>query len=417
MAIKSTAISDSLYQKAKNMIAGAANGAPQILNHAKASLFIERGSGSRLYDADGNEYVDMCRSSGSLILGHANHDVIEAVSRAVADGLSAGTYHRKEIEIAELILSGLSEFDSVRFFNGATDASSTALRQAMRFTGRDLIVIFDGGRNQPGDFKGARSNRDILNGNMLSGEFIWAQYDDEDSFERLLKNYSDRIAAVLVEPLPAENGLLVQRKEFLKFVRELTWKSGAILIFNETVSAFRIHFGGYYQLINIVPDIVILGNNISNGMSVGAIVGLDSVMRLLTVQEYPTATANPVALSAGVAVLNQLISGDVYGKLDRLGRKFASLLKECKIPYANFQQVGSILWPHLDTGEFPRIPRKISPVSLTRFNRMYRGILKNGFFVSSSAYDPMFFSGSHCEEDIERFVSVIVNELSKMESV
>jgi glutamate-1-semialdehyde 2,1-aminomutase len=407
MTIKTTkysAVSESLFQKSKNVFAGVGN-SPHP-EYANESFFLERGSGSRLYDTDGKEYVDML-SMGSLILGHANQKVIEAVSKAIRDGLPCGTCHKKENELAEIILSGLPEFDSIRFLNSTADASLTAIKQAKLFTRRNLIVRFAGG-------PGSEPNNDCL-----SNEIITAGYDDEDAFESVIKKYSDRIAAVYIDPLPANYGLLVQRKEFLKFVRELTWRNGSLLIFDEMNSSFRIHFGGYYHLLNIVPDIVVLGNIIGNGMSLGVIAGLDSVMRLLTANGYSgdLSYANPIALYAGIAVLDQLTSGDIYGKLDSLGRKFALLLKESKIPYANFQQVGSILWPHLDTGELPRIPQRISPVSVKRFNSIHCGMIKRGFFISSSAYDPIFLSSTHSEEDIECFVAAIIDELTQMESV
>jgi len=394
-------VSGALFQKTKNVIAGAGN-SPQC-NYAKDSFFLLRGSGSRLYDTEGKEYVDMW-SMGSIILGHANQKVVEAVSKAIGDGLPCGTCQRKEIELAELILNALPEYDSVRFFNSTADASLAAIKQAKLFTKRDLIIKF---ATSPAD------------GSNSSNEIITAQYDDEGAFESLIKKHSDRIAAVLIEPLPANYGLLLQRKEFLKFVRELTWRNGSLLIFDELSSALRIHFGGYYHLLNIVPDIIVMGNIIGNGMSIGVIAGLDSVMRLMTTNCYSfnSSFANPVVLYAGIAVMEQLTSGDIYGKLDSLGRKFALLLKESKIPYAKFQQAGSILWLHLDMGELPRIPQRISSVAVKRFNKFYCGLLKRGFFISSSAYDPIFLSSTHSEQDVERFAFAIIDELTQMESV
>jgi glutamate-1-semialdehyde 2,1-aminomutase len=343
----------------------------------------------------------------SIILGHANEKVVEAVRKAIVDGLPCGVCQKKEIELAGLILDALPEFDSVRFFNGSTDASLAAMKQAKLFTKRELIIKF------------ATVPEDGSNGDNLSNEIIAAQYDDEEAFERLIKRYSGRIATVFIDPLPANYGLLQQRKEFLKFVRELTWRNGSLLIFDELSSALRIHFGGYYHLLNIVPDMVVSGNIIGNGLSIGVIAGLDSVMGHMVTNGYSlkTSFADPVALYAGIAVMQQLTSGDIYGKLDSLGRKFALLLRESKIPYANFQQAGSILWLHLDTGELPRTPQRISPVAVKRFNKLFCGLIKRGFVISSSAYDPIFLSSAHSEQDVERFAFAIIDELTQMESV
>lgn len=422
--------SKQLFAKAITLIPGGVNSPVRAFKHVGGTpVFFERAAGSRVTDADGNSYVDYCQSWGPLILGHAHPQVVEAVARAAKDGLSYGACHRREIEIAELILSGFKGFDRVRLMSSGTEAVMTALRIARGLTGRDLVMKFEGGYHGHYDGMLVKAGSGLATQGLASSAGIPADiarttlvapFDSEEAVESLFKQYRDKIAAVIIEPLPANNGLLVQRKEFLEFIREITKTHGSMLVFDEVISGFRLHFGGYAHKVGIEPDLITLGKVIGGGMPVGAVVGKAEAMDALSpvgpVYQAGTLSGNPVSLAAGLATLRLLADGRVYEKLDLLGKHFEEALEKAALPHARAHRTGSIVWLYLDEGRFPRKPDEISGRAIERFKNIYWRLLEDGYYLPPSAFEVLFISSAHSSDEMEGLALSVARNLRQSQS-
>ncbi|MDR0306551.1 MAG: glutamate-1-semialdehyde 2,1-aminomutase [Chitinispirillales bacterium] len=415
------------FAKAASMIPGGVNSPVRAFKSVGGTpVFLSKAKGSRFWDVDGNEFVDFCQSWGPLILGHADERVVEAVQTAARSGLSFGACHEGEIRMAELILSAMNDFDRVRLMSSGTEAVMTALRLARGATGRDLIVKFQGGYHGHSDSMLVKAGSGLVTGgeadsrgvpSEVAAQTIVTSFDDEEGVDAVFSRYGDRIAAVIIEPLPANNGLLVQRQEFLQFLRDITLKFGALLIFDEVISGFRLRFGGYYQIAGVIPDLVTLGKIIGGGMPVGALVGRRDLMENLAPQggvyQAGTLSGNPVSLAAGIETLRILSEETVYTRLEMNGQKFASLLKGANIPALRLQRAGSILWLYLDDCDLPRRTDMISGLAMQRYKEIFRPVLERGFYLPPSPYEVMFLSASHSELELTEFADVIIGQLQK----
>jgi len=418
----------ALFSKACSLIPGGVNSPVRAFKSVGGTpVFFKRALGAEVWDEDGNKYLDFCQSWGPLILGHAHPRVVEAVCEAASAGLSYGACHKREIDLVELILLGCPGFDMVRLVNSGTEAVMTALRLARGASGRDLVVKFAGGYHGHSDALLVKAGSGLVTAGVadsagipasVAATTIVANFDDVEGLERLFEKQGDRIAAVIIEPLPANNGLLIQRKEFLARLRELTQLHGAFLIFDEVISGFRLHFGGYYSLLGITPDIVTLGKIIGGGMPVGAIVGTRVVMSHLApigpVYQAGTLSGNPVSLAAGIATLNVLKNEAPYGDLESLGAHFMTYLQKNGLRNAEAIRVGSIIWPYFDNGDKPRRPDRISPNAVKRYNAIYWKMLEAGYYLPPSAYEVLFLSAAHTREHIEGLANALVDCLNTM---
>ena len=409
------------FAKAYSMIPGGVNSPVRAFKSVGGTpVFLSKAKGSRFWDIDGNEYIDFCQSWGPLVLGHADERVVEAVRSAAYNGLSFGACHEGEILMAELILSAMKDFNCVRLVNSGTEAVMTALRLARGATSRDLIVKFEGGYHGHSDSMLVKAGSGLVTfgeadssgiPKEIACQTIVAPFDDEDKAADIFKMYGSRIAAVIIEPLPANNGLLVQRREFLQYLREITQINGSLLIFDEVISGFRFNFGGYYQTIDVIPDLVTLGKVIGGGMPIGALAGPREIMKNLapegSVYQAGTLSGNPVSLAAGIETLKILSDKSVYKKLEALGQKFASLLEAANIPSLRFQRAGSILWLYLDERELPKKPAEISSAAMERYKALYWPLLERGFYLPPSPYEVMFLSVCHNEHELTKFADTL----------
>ncbi|MFH1436022.1 MAG: glutamate-1-semialdehyde 2,1-aminomutase [Pseudomonadota bacterium] len=339
---------------------------------------------------------------------------MEAVRSAAGRGLSFGACHEREIELAGLILEGFPGLDMVRVVSSGTEAVMTALRLARGVTKRELIVKFEGCYHGHSDGLLVKSGSGLVTFGISSSDGIpeavasttvVLPLDDEAAVEEAFKNVGSRIAAVVIEPLPANNGMLVQRPGFLNFLRDITAREGALLIFDEVISGFRLSYGGYGQSLGIEADIVTLGKAIGGGMPVGAIAAKRGVMEKLaptgSVYQAGTLSGNPVSMAAGIATLKKLKGTAPYGELDRRGALFESSMK---FPGLCVRQ-GSIIWLNLAGGEAPRKASDINPGSVEKFNGLYWDMLEGGYYIPPSAYEVMFLSTAHGDDDIKAFAS------------
>jgi len=423
--------SRDLFNKALTLIPGGVNSPVRAFNQVGGSpIFFECAIGSRFADADGNTYVDFCQSWGPLILGHAHPQVVEAVARAAKDGLSYGACHHREVEFAELILSGFKGFDRVRLTSSGTEAVMTALRIARGITGRDLIVKFEGGYHGHYDGMLTKAGSGLATHGLASSAGVpldiarmtlVASFDDEEIIRSLFRAFGKRIAAVIIEPMPANNGLLIQRKRFLELLRDITEESGALLIFDEVISGFRLNFGGYAKIVGIQPDLVTLGKIIGGGMPVGAVVGrahtMDALAPMGAIYQAGTLSGNPISLAAGLATLRQLTAESIYADLESLGNQFEVALNKGGLPYARVQRAGSVLWLYLDESPLPRRPEMISPKAVERFTRIYWNLINDGYYLPPSAYEVLFISAAHSVEDVEGLARSINRNLPNAEDL
>lgn len=420
--------SKQLFEKAINLIPGGVNSPVRAFMHVGGTpIFIKTAFGSRVIDVDGNEYIDFCQSWGPLILGHSHPAVIQDVIKAAADGLSYGTCHKRELELAELILSAFNNFERVRIVNSGTEAVMTALRIARGVTNRELVLKFEGGYHGHFDGMLVKAGSGLATLGIASSDgipeniaktTIVAHFDDENEVQEIFKKHGHKIAAVIIEPLPANNGLLVQRKEFLQFLRDITQKYGSLLIFDEVISGFRLHYGGYYQIIKIIPDLVTLGKIIGGGMPIGAIVGRASEMDCLSpvgnIYQAGTLSGNPISLASGISTLKILQSEPVYDKLESFGSLFAELLEKSDNPYAKVQHVGSIIWFYFDLGDFPRRPKNITNKAIERYKQIYWKLVEAGYYLPPSAFEVLFISSAHTQEELKGLAKCVIEELDRL---
>ena len=424
-----TPISEQLYAEACTCIPGGVNSPVRAFRQVGGTpVYFQSGQGSRVIDVDGNSYVDFCQSWGPLILGHANPKVVAAVQEAAPQGLSYGACHKGEIEIAKMILEGFDGYDRVRLVSSGTEAVMTALRIARGVTGRNLVLKFEGGYH--GHFDGMlvkagsglathaiASSKGIPQG--IAESTLVAPLGDEEAVKAHFETYGNDIAAIIIEPMPANNGLLLQRTEFLQFLRDITKAHGALLIFDEVISGFRLRYGGFGQSLGIVPDMVTLGKIIGGGMPVGAIVGtaehLDKLSPLGAIYQAGTLSGNPVSLAAGIATLKILRDESPYQRLEALGALFEETLKKSELPAARARRMGSIVWPYFDTPAFPSRADAISEVAMKRFTAMYWPLLEAGYYLPPSSYEVLFISAAHSEDDVRGLAQTMASLLREAE--
>ena len=420
--------SKQMYDRACNLIPGGVNSPVRAFRSVGGTpVYFSTASGSRFTDVDGNEYVDFCQSWGPLILGHARPEVVQAAREAAGRGLSYGACHPAELELAELVLAAFPGFDRVRAVSSGTEAVMTALRIARGATGRDMVVKFEGGYHGHFDGMLVKAGSGLATFATASSHGIpediarttlVASLDDEDSVKELFERHGSRIAAVIIEPMPANNGLLLQRTEFLQFLRDITSRHDSLLVFDEVISGFRLQFGGFGQLAGVTPDLVTLGKIIGGGMPVGAIVGKAATMDLLSplggVYQAGTLSGNPVSVAAGAATLKILQAEQPYERLHRLGQVLQDTLAEAGRADIRAVRQGSIAWLYLAEGEFPRAPGGIAPAVTERFNAIYGRLLESGYYLPPSAVEVLFISAAHTEEEVRGLARTVVEQLGAL---
>ncbi|RLB59386.1 MAG: aspartate aminotransferase family protein [Deltaproteobacteria bacterium] len=418
-----TVKSQELYERACQLMPGGVSSPVRAFRSVGGKpIFFARAAGANFWDEDGNRYTDYCQSWGPLILGHAHPRVVEAVSRAAAEGLSFGACSRREIELAELILAAFPGQDMVRFVSSGTEAVMTAIRLARGATGRERILKFAGGYHGHGDSLLVKAGSGLVTFGVsssagvpadLAAHTLVAPFDDEAALEEIFAGQGSQLAAAIVEPLPANNGLLEQRPEWLRRLRQLCTRHGALLICDEVISGFRLRYGGYADSRGVEADLVTLGKIIGGGMPVGAVCGRRELMQRLApvgdVYQAGTLSGNPVAMAAGRATLELLRDGRVYDELERLGQLLDDSLQEAarKIDWLHWRRVGSVFWLHLAPGPLPRRADAIRPEAAERYSGLHARLLDEGIYLAPSAYEVAFLAAAHQRSDIERLAGAV----------
>ncbi|MFT3708822.1 MAG: glutamate-1-semialdehyde 2,1-aminomutase [Archangium sp.] len=411
--------SERLFSRARTLMPGGVSSPVRAFGSVGGTpRYMTRGEGSAVFDEDGRRYVDFCMAWGPLILGHANAAVVEAVQRTAVDGLAFGTCHRNEVALAELVLEAFKPADRVRFVVSGTEAVLTAIRLARAHTSRRLLLKFSGCYHGHADSMLVKAGSGVATLGLAESEGVTVAQDtlvaplgDIEALEAIFRQYGSQIAAALIEPLPANNGLLIQERRFLERLRTITREHGALLVFDEVISGFRFGFHGFVKN-EIEPDLTTLGKIVGGGLPVGAIVArgeiLDRLAPLGKTYQAGTMAGNPVALAAGIATLTQLRTGEPYSKLDVLGRTLDERFAASGKKNLRLLRVGSLFWPYYDpTGPIPTQAERISPDAVAQFKSRYTRWLDLGIYLPPSAYEVGFLSSAHTTEDIERLVSAL----------
>lgn len=416
--------SAELFEKAKNYFPGGVNSPVRAFKSVYGTpLFIERGDKARIWDADGNEFIDYCCSWGPLILGHNHDKVREAVAQQLDKGLSFGAPTRLENELAELILTNNQYIEKIRFVSSGTEAVMSAIRLARGYTKRDKIVKFEGCYHGHSDSLLVKAGSGLVTFGETSSagvpkafadETIVIALNDKQALEEVFSSFSNQIAAVIIEGIPANNGLLIQDKDYIHFLRQITQEHGTLLIFDEVITGFRLGFEGAARYYNIQPDIITYGKIIGGGMPVGAYGASKELMAHISpdggVYQAGTLSGNPVAMSAGIAALRVLAEPDFYTRQEQKTQGFVDAIRayiERKNYAVQIFTVGSIFWFAFTNQKSIKRADEIDPLSMEKYKVMHRSLLNQGIYFGPSGYEVGFISSAHTQDDLEQTIETI----------
>lgn len=407
--------SEDLFDRARRVTPGGVHSPVRAFKQVGGTpLFIASASGAELTDVDGRRYVDFCMAFGPMILGHGDPIVRAAVTKAVDKGWSFGAAERTSLELAELITANVGWIDTVRFVNSGTEAVMSAIRLARASTGRDKVLKFDGCYHGHADAMLIRAGSGLAGTakpdsagvpESVSRDTLVAPLNDATAIATIFAAHGKEIAAAIIEPVPANHGLLPQTEAFLTTLASLCRKHGALLIFDEVITGFRLGFGGYAETSGIEPDIVTWGKIIGGGFPVGAFAAKRHIMDLVAplgpVYQAGTLNANPVAMTAGLATLRRLLDGEIYGHLETLGQALDETMRP--IDKLTLQRRGSLFWLASASAEATiRAPDQISEETARAFPDMFRALLDAGIYFPPSPFEVGFLSAAHDESHIEQ---------------
>lgn len=408
--------SQALFERAVKVMPGGVNSPVRAFRSVGMSpLFIRSAKGNRIYDVDGNEYIDYVGSWGPMVIEHADSDVLEAIRNEARKGLSFGACTELEVEMAELITANVPHIEMIRMANSGTEAVMSALRTARGFTGRDKIIKFEGCYHGHSDALLVKAGSGAMTfGNPNSagvtkgaaGDTLIAEYNNLESVNNLFDSNPGEIACIVVEPVAANMGVVPPREGFLEGLRDLCTKNGALLIIDEVITGFRLAFTGACGVMGIQPDLVTYGKIIGGGMPVGAFGGRREVMEAVSpvgsVYQAGTLSGNPIAMIAGLVTLKKLLaSPEIYDNINRLGEELAFGLREITDNTVN--QYGSLV-TMFNTTKPVKSYDDAAASDTEKFGEVFRRLLENGVYVGPSQFESMFISSAFCDEDIQKTV-------------
>ncbi|WP_343568697.1 glutamate-1-semialdehyde 2,1-aminomutase [Sphingobacterium sp.] len=430
----SRAKSAELFEKAKQYFPGGVNSPVRAFKSVYGTpLFIERGDKAHLWDADGNEFIDFCCSWGPLILGHNNDQVREAVAAQLGKGLSFGAPTALENQLAELIIENNRFIEKIRFVSSGTEAVMSAIRLARGYTKRDKIIKFDGCYHGHSDSLLVKAGSGLVTFGETSSagvpkafadETIVIELNDKQALEAAFAEFKDQIAAVIIEGIPANNGLLLQSKEYVHFLRNITKEHGAMLIMDEVITGFRIGFEGASAYYDVQPDIITYGKIIGGGMPVGAYGASKELMACISpdgaVYQAGTLSGNPVAMAAGIAALGILAQKDFYTNLNAKTEAFVDDMRTYiaeKGYKVQLFHVASIFWFAFTEQQEIKKASEIDPKSMESYKIMHRELLNRGVYFGPSGYEVGFVSDAHTAADLDQAKKHIFDALDIVFSV
>ena len=422
--------SEEVFRRACDVLVGGVNSPVRAFRAVGGEpIVVDSASGARLWDADSNEYIDYVCSWGALILGHAHPKVVQAVADQARRGTSYGMPTELEGELATRIRNALPSCEKIRFVSSGTEATMSAVRLARAATGRDLIIKFEGCYHGHSDSFLSEAGSGLATLGIaacpgvpqaLAELTLNAPYNNAAAVEKLFEVYRDKIAAIIVEPVAANMGVVPPKPGFLQALRDLASRHGALLIFDEVITGFRLCYGGAQTVFGVTPDLTTLGKIIGGGLPVAAFGGrrdlMDRLAPLGPVYQAGTLSGNPLAMSAGIATLNSLAAAGFYESLEarskRLGEGIATAIRETGAS-AKPVRVGSLL-----TLFFSREPvadyAAAKKCDTRRFASFFRAMLDRGVFLAPSQFEALFVSAAHTDEDVDRTVAAVRESLTEI---
>jgi len=414
--------SEALFRRALKVMVGGVNSPVRAFKSVGGGpLFISRGKGSRIWDADGNLYTDLVCSWGAILLGHADRDVIKASRSAILNGSSFGAPTKNELELAEKISSSIKSAEKVRLVNSGTEAVMTAIRLARGFSKRKLIVKFEGNYHGHSDVVLSKAGSGLATLGMPSSagvpegcvsDTITLTYNDSNAFENFMDVEGRRVAAVIVEPVAGNMGVVPAEREFLLNLRKKCDENSCVLIFDEVISGFRVSFRGAQGLYNIYPDLTVLGKIIGGGFPIGAVAGRTETMKYLApegpVYQAGTLAGNPVAAAAGLAVLSKLDKG-TYIRLENYGNKIESSIRTAANRYGidiTVNRIGS-MFSTFFTAESVKNFNDVLRSRKELYTPFFWSMLENGIYSPPSPYESCFLTTKHDATDLKRLNSAL----------
>ena len=422
-------LSEQLYNQACSLMPGGVNSPVRAFRAVGGTpLYFQRGNGSKLIDVNGNEYIDFVSSWGAIIAGHANHVINKAIGEAAANGTSFGAPHEGEIRLAKQVIERVPSVERIRFVNSGTEAALAVVRLSRAATGRSKIIKFEGNYHGAIDSLLAKAGSGIATFGLpdsagvpkeAAGGTLTARYNDIEDIQNIFDSNLGEIAAVIVEPVAGNMGLIPPEPGFLSTLRRLCTDNGALLILDEVMTGFRVGFGGATELYNAEPDLLMMGKVIGGGLPVGAYGGKKELMELVAplgpMYQAGTLSGNPLAMAAGSAALEQL-TPEAYAKLEQIGArlevglKTVLMAKGCR---ASVQRVGSMISvfftesPVHNFGEANKSDKAL-------YGRLFHALLRRGVYLPPSALESWFLNLAHTESDIDNTVNAFNDALTEV---
>ncbi|MEM3810669.1 MAG: glutamate-1-semialdehyde 2,1-aminomutase [Conexivisphaerales archaeon] len=423
--------SKMLFNRALRVMVGGVNSPVRAFKGVGGTpLFIERGKGSRIWDADGNKFTDFTCSWGAILLGHSHPEVIRASRNAINNGSSFGAPTLAELQLAEVISERVKTAEMVRLVNSGTEAAMTAIRLSRGYTNKKIIVKFEGNYHGHSDIVLSKAGSGLATLGMPSSagvteecvsDTVTLKYNDVEAFESFIDENGSRVAAVIVEPIAGNMGVIPADTAFLSSLRKKCDQSSCVLIFDEVITGFRVSREGAQGLYGIYPDLSVFGKVIGGGFPIGAVAGRSDIMKHLApegpVYQAGTLAGNPVAAAAGLTVLSHLDNG-FYKKLEEYGKNIENLIKSAarnnKIEIT-VNRVGSMFSPFFTASAIKNF-NDVLNTKKELYPRFFWSLIKNGIYAPPSPYESYFFTSSHSELDAERFGHAINNAFEDLKN-
>ena len=424
--------SSILYSRAKTVMPGGVNSPVRAFNSVGGEpIFIKSAKGSQITDVDGNQYVDYVASWGPLIFGHAHPQIVEAVTRQSEIGTSYGASTELEIELAEKVVAAVPSIEVVRMVNSGTEAVMSALRLARGFTGRDKIVKFEGCYHGHGDSLLVKAGSGLASlgtpecpgiVSSLAEKTLNLPYNDSNAVSNLFQKEGAEIAALIVEPIAGNMGVIPPKSGFLETLRKETKKAGALLIFDEVITGFRVSLGGAQKLFGVTPDITCLGKIIGGGLPVGAYGGskevMDHISPVGSVYQAGTLSGNPLAMAAGNVMLDLLSEPNVYELLEEKSKRLCSGLekntKDLGIA-THFTRAGS-MFSSFFTDQLVENFESVKTCDTEFFKRYFNGLLEENIYIAPSQFEAGFMSAIHSDKEIDQTIEASFKALKAAQS-